>query len=160
MKTAIAAFIGGLGFAIGLGLAGMTQPDRIIGFLDFFGAWDPTLAFVMAGAVATYLLVMRLVARQPRPFASDKFRIPTRRDIDVRLVVGAAIFGAGWGLSGYCPGPGLTSIGALQLEGLAFVAAMIGGMLLYRSVERRKERRASSAAALATAASQTVSTAS
>ena len=117
---------GGL-FGSGLAISGMTDPARVIGFLDVFGAWDPALLFVMAGAVGVYglgMLIMRFGSR------SLKLPSPASSPIDRRLVTGAAIFGLGWGLGGFCPGPSLANLGALRTEALLFVPAMAIGMLL------------------------------
>ena len=117
---------GGL-FGAGLAISGMTDPARVIGFLDVFGNWDPALAFVMAGAVATYGIGTFVLRR----FGSGGGKLPTTKSeaIDRRLVIGAAIFGVGWGLSGFCPGPALANLGALRIEALIFVPAMAMGML-------------------------------
>lgn len=119
----IIAFSVGVLFAVGLGLSGMTRPEKVIGFLDFFGNWDPTLVFVMGGAVMVYLSSYKLFGSQ---------HPPNKGPIDRRLLAGAALFGAGWGLAGYCPGPALTSLGAGIDRAVIFVAAMLAGMLLFR----------------------------
>ena len=118
---------GGL-FGSGLAISGMTDPARVIGFLDVFGAWDPALLFVMAGAVGVYGLGMLVLRR----FGSRSLKLPSAASspIDRRLVIGAAIFGLGWGLGGFCPGPALANLGALRAEALLFVPAMAIGMLL------------------------------
>jgi uncharacterized membrane protein YedE/YeeE len=121
MKTIALAAIAGIVFAIGLAISDMTSPSRVVGFLDITGQWDPTLAFVMAGAILAYAPFVRLVKR-PVDW-------PAETKIDARLVIGSAIFGIGWGLSGYCPGPALVSIGAAFETGL-FVLAMLAGMAL------------------------------
>jgi uncharacterized membrane protein YedE/YeeE len=115
---------GGL-FGSGLAISGMTDPARVIGFLDVFGAWDPALLFVMAGAVGVYGLGMLILRR----FGSAKLPSTGSSPIDRRLVIGAAIFGLGWGLGGFCPGPALANLGALRVEALLFVPAMAIGML-------------------------------
>lgn len=135
MKT-IVAFGTGVLFAVGLVISGMTQPSKVVGFLDFFGNWDPSLAFVMGGAVVINALLYRLVAKRNRPLLGPKFHLPTRKDINWRLVVGGGLFGVGWGLAGYCPGPGITSLASLQSPAVVFVAAMTVGMLLYSLFER------------------------
>ena len=121
----VSAFACGLIFAIGLGLAGMTQPAKVIGFLDLTGAWDPSLAFVMGGAVLVGLIAFPLILARRRPWLGGRFALPERNDIDAPLVAGAALFGMGWGLSGYCPGPALVSLvtGSDLVEPLASVAA-------------------------------------
>jgi uncharacterized protein len=116
-------------FGAGLLVAGMTQPARVIGFLDVLGRWDPTLAFVMAGAVTVYAVAFRLIRRRGNAWFETTFHVPDRRDIDRDLVVGAALFGIGWGLAGLCPGPALVSA-AGNAEVIVFVAAMLGGTLV------------------------------
>jgi uncharacterized protein len=127
MRTTISALVGFV-FAIGLGISGMTLPERVIGFLDVTGDWDPALAFVMGGAVMVYGLGYALVPRLRRPFAADRFQLPTRRDISPRLLLGATLFGAGWGLGGLCPGPALVSLAGGGLAIVVFVIAMTTGM--------------------------------
>jgi uncharacterized protein len=124
------SFLAGLVFAIGLGISGMTLPSKVIGFLDVAGDWDPSLAFVMGGAIAVHLTVNRFVQKRGRPLLSDIFHLPKRSEIDGRLVAGAALFGIGWGLGGFCPGPALVSAAAGQKEALLFVGAMTAGMLI------------------------------
>jgi uncharacterized membrane protein YedE/YeeE len=138
------SFLVGLVFALGLGLSGMTQADKVIGFLNLAGAWDPSLAFVMMGAIAVHLVFFRFTVRRPSPLLGGRFGIPTRTDIDPRLVGGSAIFGVGWALGGYCPGPGLVSAASGGASALVFVAAMTGGMLLYHVLQTGWEGRASS----------------
>lgn len=136
MRRALSAFFAGALFAVGLILGGMTQPSKVIGFLDFTGSWDPSLAFVMGGAVLVYAVLSRVLLRRPAPLFERKFHLPSRRDIDGRLIIGAAIFGIGWGLGGYCPGPGLASLTAGRLP-VIFVAAMILGMFAERWIDKR-----------------------
>lgn len=124
------AFVAGLVFAVGLGLSGMTQPSKVIGFLNVSGDWDPSLAFVMGGAIAVHLTVNRFVQKRGRPLLADIFHLPTRQDVDAKLVLGAVLFGVGWGLGGFCPGPALVSAAAGQASALVFVAAMTVGMLI------------------------------
>ena len=124
------AFAAGLLFGLGLSLGGMTQPAVVLGFLDIFGAWDPRLVFVMAGAVLTTAVGYRLVRRRSRPLLAERFQWPTSRRIDARLVGGAALFGIGWGIAGYCPGPALASLGAGVPALLVLVACMIAGWWL------------------------------
>ena len=122
-------------FAIGLGISGMTNVDIVIGFLNLRGAWDPSLLGVMGGAITVYALTLPLIKRRrDRPLHDIEFRIPTRSDIDARLVGGSALFGAGWGIAGVCPGPGLTSIASGALTAVLFVAAMLLGMFVYQRV--------------------------
>lgn len=138
MKTirGAVAFGAGLVFAIGLGVSGMTQPSKVIGFLDVAGSWDPSLAVVMASALAIHIVVYRWVRGRKAPLFDDEFHLPTRKTIDAPLVVGAILFGVGWGLAGYCPGPALVSAAALSRTALVFTAAMVVGMGLYALVDR------------------------
>ncbi len=142
MKIKVGAFLGGLLFGVGLAVAGMTQPAKIIGFFDFFGDYDPSLAFVMGGAILVYAPVYRWAVRTwQRPIWAPAFSLPTRKDIDARLVIGSAIFGVGWGLGGYCPGPALTSVGAGSQEAFTFGAAMLVGVGGYQLFMRLRESR-------------------
>ena len=141
MTRQVAAFITGLVFAIGLVVGGMTNPLKVIAFLDVAGSWDPSLAFVMGGAILVYAPLYRLVTRRPAPLLEDAFHLPTRRDIDTRLVVGAALFGIGWGLGGFCPGPALVSSMSFGASALVFTAAMLGGMALFEVWQRARSRR-------------------
>lgn len=136
---ALSAFFVGTLFAVGLGISGMTQPEKVIGFLDFFGSWDASLMFVMLGAVLMYFIFYRTV-RGYAPILATGFQIPTRRQIDARLVGGSAMFGVGWGLAGFCPGPALTSIGNAASGALVFVGAMVGGMYLFAGFNRVMSR--------------------
>ena len=130
-KSNISSIICGIIFSIGLGISGMTQPHKVIGFLDIFGEWNPSLAFVMGGAVLSYLALQLLIQRNfSIPLLGGSFQIPSRKDLDRSLIVGALLFGSGWGLGGYCPGPAITSLGSGSLNALLFVVAMGVGMLL------------------------------
>lgn len=133
MKGA-AAFLAGLLFGAGLAVSGMTQPAKIVGFLDFFGAWDPTLLFVMAGAVGAYAAARRLARRRAAPLLESAFEAPGDERISGKLITGSALFGIGWGLSGYCPGPAVVALGAAARAAFLFVPAMLAGMLLYRRI--------------------------
>ena len=130
LKQRAPLLIAGALFGVGLAIAGMTRPEKVAGFLDITGAWDPSLAFVMLGAIGVHFVLHRLVLRRAAPLFDDRFHMPTRRDIDPRLLVGAGLFGVGWGLGGFCPGPALTSAAAGALPALVFVAAMVAGMLI------------------------------
>ena len=123
-------FLLGALFAIGLGISGMTQPSKVVAFLDIFGAWDPALMFVMGGAVAVNFVGYRLAVGRPHPLLATRFDIPTRRDIDWQLLVGASLFGAGWGVAGFCPGPALVALASGSADVMLFVAAMFIGFLL------------------------------
>ena len=130
-KSNIASFICGILFSIGLGISGMTQPQKVIGFLDVFGEWDLSLAFVMFGAVLSYLILQLWIQRNfSIPVLGGSFQITTRKDLDRSLIIGALLFGSGWGLGGYCPGPAITSLGSGSLNALLFVVAMGIGMLV------------------------------
>lgn len=142
-RKSLVAFAVGVLFALGLGIGGMTDPAKSFGFFDVGGLlagswsdWDPTLAFVMAGALIVYLALYQLAVRRAAPVFGESLEIPTRRDIDRRLVVGALLFGAGWGLSGFCPGPGLTSLVTGNSAVLVFVLAMTAGMFLHEGFDR------------------------
>lgn len=129
-KQWVTALFAGVLFGAGLVVGGMTDPRKVIGFLDLGGAWDPSLALVMLGAVAVHLLAYRWVRGSAAPLFAPHFAIPKLRQLDPRLIGGSALFGAGWGLAGYCPGPAITSLGAGSREAFAFVGAMFAGMFL------------------------------
>jgi len=133
-------FIVALLFGWGLLLSGMTDPGKVQGFLDLFGAWDPSLAFVMGGAIAVGFFAFALAKKRTATFVGGALHMPTARDIDKPLVVGSLIFGAGWGLSGFCPGPGIVSMAAGEPKAVAFVAAMMAGMAGYKLLERANRR--------------------
>ena len=126
------AFVSGVLFAVGLALSGMTQPSKVIAFLDVLGAWDPSLAFVMVGAIAVHMAFARRATRATaRPVLAERFMLPTSTGIDGNLVTGAALFGLGWGAAGFCPGPALVSLVSLSWPTVLFVAAMLAGMVLH-----------------------------
>ncbi len=131
MKENALSFFCGILFAFGLGVSGMTQPGRVTAFLDFFGAWDPSLLFVMVGAILVYFIGYRLVTKRSKPLLSEAFHLPKRSEVDRPLVLGSALFGTGWGLAGFCPGPALTSMISLHREPLIFSGSMLAGMLLF-----------------------------
>jgi uncharacterized membrane protein YedE/YeeE len=143
------AFSSGVLFAVGLAIGGMTRPVKVLGFLDFAGAWDPSLALVMGGAVAVHAAALLWARRLRAPVAAPAFVPPVTRGVDARLLAGASLFGAGWGLAGYCPGPAVASLLRLQPATLAFAASMAAGMLLQGALRRA---RAGSAAAGSAAA--------
>ena len=134
MRRAI-EFLVGLLSGWGLLLSGMTDPGKVQAFLDPFGAWDPSLAFVMGGAIAVGALAFALAKKRTTTLIGDALHLPTVRDIDRPLVAGALIFGAGWGLAGFCPGPSIVSMASGQPKGVVFVLAMLAGMLLFRWLE-------------------------
>ena len=131
MKT-LMGYVAGLLFGLGLAIGGMTDPTRVLSFLDIFGDWDPTLMFVLGGAVVTTFIGYRLVLRRSQPLFAPVFQVPTRRDLDGKLIGGAALFGIGWGLSGYCPGPTVASAVGLTAPLMAMLVAMVGGWWLAR----------------------------
>lgn len=130
LAPVLLAGVAGLVFGLGLAVSRMVDPARVLGFLDVAGEWDPTLAFVMAGALAVTLPAFRLLPRRSRPWFGHRFQLPTRRDIDARLVSGAVLFGIGWGLAGLCPGPALAALASGIPEILGFVVAMAAGNAL------------------------------
>ncbi len=137
MHALLTLFVGWL-FAMGLGISGMTDVSKVIGFLNIRGEWDPSLMGVMGGAIIVYSIAYRLIHRKRvEPIIEQKFRIPTRTDIDFRLVAGAAMFGIGWGTAGICPGPGITSMATGAQTSIAFVAAMILGMFAHQVLNAR-----------------------
>src|SRR6201986_3014841 len=138
MPVIIASFLSGLIFGLGLLISGMTEPDKVLGFLDFFGAWDATLAFVMAGACIVAGAGFALARRRSAPLFAAKFSWPSRSDIDAPLVAGSALFGIGWGVSGICPGPALVNLAGLAAPMIVFVAAMALGMFGFDLWQRRK----------------------
>jgi uncharacterized protein len=141
MKRNAAVFGTGALFAVGLALSGMTKPSKITGFLDIAGHWDASLAFVMMGAIAVHFAAYRLIRRRPAPLFDTKFHLPTRKDIDPRLVLGSALFGVGWALGGFCPGPGLVAAGGGSLHALVFLVGMTLGMLAEHFAARAAARR-------------------
>lgn len=136
-KADVAAFAAGAIFALGLALSGMVKPAKVVGFLDVAGDWDASLAFVMMGAIAVHAVAHRLILRRRAPLFDEAFHLPTRRDLDRRLLTGAAIFGIGWGLGGYCPGPGIVAASSGALAALVFVVGMTAGVVGENSLARR-----------------------
>ena len=131
MRTLIWALVSGVVFGVGLLLSGMTQPSKVAGFLDLSSAWDPSLGLVMAGAIGVHFLAYRFIQRLDKPISAEIWRLPTGRGIDRRLLIGSALFGAGWGLGGYCPGPALTAAVAGVPNTLIFCGGMLAGMALF-----------------------------
>jgi uncharacterized membrane protein YedE/YeeE len=130
------AFLSGILFAIGLGLSGMTQPQRIIQFLDIFGNWDPSLILVMMGAISLHFLIYRLVRNWSMPLANSEWHVPKNRQITGQLIAGSAIFGIGWGIAGFCPGPALASIASGTVKPFLFIVSMCTGMLFYQLLKK------------------------
>ena len=137
LEHRLSEFLVGLIFGLGLILAGMTDPGKVIGFLDLFGTWDPSLAFVMGGAILVGVFAFWAARKRAQTFLGGGLHIPTRKDIDRRLVIGSLVFGAGWGLAGFCPGPALVSMAAGEPKALGFVIAMVIGMFLFELGEQR-----------------------
>lgn len=135
MRQLLIPLASGTIFGAGLTIGGMTDPARVRGFLDLFGAWDPTLAFVMGGAVLVMALAWLLQKRMQRPVFATSFALPDRSDITAKLVGGSALFGIGWGIAGLCPGPGFAALAIEPLSAAIFVAAMLAGVMLVRLVE-------------------------
>ena len=134
--STLAAFASGALFGTGLAISGMTDARRVLGFLDLFGNFDPRLLFVLGGAVVTTVVSFRFVLRRGSPVLARTFHLSNLRHIDSRLLIGAALFGIGWGIAGYCPGPVLAGLGIASREALWFVPAMLAGMLVHRIVNR------------------------
>lgn len=132
----LVAFISGLIMSAGLILSGMINPAKVIGFLDIFGTFDPTLAFVMAGALLVTGIGYRLSFLRAKPVCNDCFNLPTKTKIDAPLIAGAAIFGIGWGLAGFCPGPAIVGVGLLLPKAMIFVLAMLIGMFLAAKIKK------------------------
>ena len=146
MTTVFTSLLAGLVFGLGLIVSGMANPAKVLGFLDLTGSWDPSLAFVMAGAIAVGVIAFAVARRRTRTFLGGVMQLPTSRDIDRRLVIGSALFGIGWGVAGFCPGPGLVALGMGEVKALVFVLAMLVGMGIFEWLERRKRASALSAA--------------
>jgi len=136
VNALVSALGAGFVFGTGLWVSGMANPKKVLGFLDITGNWDASLLLVMGGAVAVTVIAFRYVLRSEKPILEEKFELPQKRDIDLPLVAGSAIFGIGWGIAGFCPGPALVALGTGQVKGLVFVAAMLAGMALFEWFER------------------------
>ena len=138
--TAFASFLAGLVFGFGLLISGMSNPGKVLAFLDLAGSWDPSLAFVMAGAIAVGAVAFAVARRRTASFLGLDMKLPTARHIDRRLVIGSVLFGIGWGIVGLCPGPALVSLGTGQAKAAVFVVAMLVGMGAFELFEHRKAR--------------------
>ena len=136
------SFVAGLVFGIGLIVSQMASPAKVLGFLDLAGRWDPSLAFVMAGAIAVAVVGFALAGRRAATLLDTPYFLPTTRVIDTRLVGGALLFGIGWGLGGFCPGPAFVALGAGQPKAFVFVAAMLAGMFAFEAIEAMRARSA------------------
>lgn len=138
MMKLVGVFASGVLFALGLGISGMTNPAKIIAFLDITGKWDPSLALVMVGAIGAYSLLYRVVRRNEAPLFAEAFSVPDRRDIDARLVAGATLFGVGWGLGGFCPGPSIVALLSGAPIVFVFVVSMLLGMAVFEAIDSRE----------------------
>jgi uncharacterized membrane protein YedE/YeeE len=138
MKQAFFSLLAGLVFGLGLIVSGMSNPAKVLGFLDLAGAWDPSLALVMAGAIAVGLGAFALARRRTRSLLGLDMKLPAARQIDRRLIVGSLVFGLGWGIAGFCPGPAFTALGMGELKALVFLLFMGLGMAVFELLERRR----------------------
>ncbi|MDI9245454.1 YeeE/YedE family protein [Marinobacter sp. CHS3-4] len=136
MAYSIASLIAGLVFGFGLILSGMANPEKVLGFLDLAGQWDPSLALVMAGAIVIGVFAFQWAGKRPMTFFGREFSIPNKTSIDKRLVVGSLMFGAGWGIAGFCPGPAMVALGAGEQKAFVFVLAMVAGMMIFEVAEK------------------------
>lgn len=137
MKNGLAALVVGFIFAIGLGISGMTQPQKVVGFLDLFGNWDPSLIFVMVGGIIVHFVTYKLIRKRKSPLLSTSWHVPTKKEITPALIIGSVLFGIGWGLGGFCPGPAVTSLASFESKPLIFVLSMLVGMFLFRMVDKK-----------------------
>jgi uncharacterized membrane protein YedE/YeeE len=140
LLQSVAALASGTVFGFGLALSGMLDPTRVQGFLDIFGAWDPSLVFVLGGAVLVAYMGIQIMDRMARPAFDDTFHVPEKREIDAPLVIGSALFGLGWGIGGFCPGPAVASLSVGLGQSFLFVAAMIVGMTIHDRMWARRGR--------------------
>ncbi|WP_298447184.1 DUF6691 family protein [uncultured Marinobacter sp.] len=138
MKSALASLFAGLLFGFGLIVSGMANPEKVLGFLDITGLWDPSLAFVMGGAVLVGLFAFAIARKRALSFLGFNMKVPTHTHIDKRLIIGGLMFGAGWGIAGFCPGPGLVGLGAGEIKAVVFVASMVVGMGIFEMAERMR----------------------
>ena len=134
----LTSLLSGLVFGLGLILSGMANPAKVLGFLDLAGAWDPSLALVMAGAIAVGFFAFLIAKRRTVSLIGAEMKLPTATHIDKRLVAGGTLFGMGWGIAGFCPGPGLVALGMGEPKALVFVAAMLAGMMVFQLLEKRQ----------------------
>ena len=139
MTTIFTSLFAGMVFGLGLIVSGMANPAKVLGFLDLAGPWDPSLAFVMAGAIAVAAVAFASAKTRTVSVLGADMKLSTSRDIDRRLVIGSVLFGIGWGVAGFCPGPGLVALGMGEIKALVFVVAMLAGMGIFELLERRKQ---------------------
>ena len=144
--TVLASLLAGLVFGVGLIVSGMADPAKVLGFLDLFGRWDPSLALVMAGAIAVGVIAFAVAGRRSRSLLGAEMKLPSARHIDRRLVVGSLLFGIGWGAAGFCPGPALVALGMGQAKAWVFVAFMLVGMGAFEGIDRWRARARDAAA--------------
>lgn len=137
----LTSLLAGLVFGLGLIISGMANPAKVLGFLDLAGRWDPSLALVMAGAIAVGLVSFAVARRRTQSFLGAEMKLPSARHIDRRLVGGGLLFGIGWGIAGFCPGPALVALGMGEVKAFVFVAAMLAGMGIFELLERGKQTR-------------------
>jgi uncharacterized membrane protein YedE/YeeE len=140
------AFLSGLIFGVGISISGMANPAKVLNFFDIAGTWDPSLAFVMGGALIVTFIGYRFVLKRPAPLMTDGFQLPTRRDLDLPLIGGSAVFGIGWGIAGFCPGGALPALGTGRTEVLIFVAALLGGIIAAKFLQSMLVNRATTQA--------------
>lgn len=140
------AYLSGLIFGVGISISGMANPAKVLNFFDIAGTWDPSLAFVMGGALIVTFIGYRFVLKRPTPFMETGFQLPTRRDLDLPLIGGSAVFGIGWGIAGFCPGGALPALGTGRTEVLIFVAALLGGIIAAKFIQSMLVNRATAQA--------------
>lgn len=140
MKFSLASLFAGLVFGLGLIVSGMANPEKVLGFLDNAGAWDPSLAFVMGGAIMVGVVAFAVARKRTLSFLGFHMKMPTSNHIDKRLILGGLMFGIGWGIAGFCPGPGLVALGAGEIKAAVFVAAMVAGMGIFEVIERSRAK--------------------
>ncbi|MBE01829.1 YeeE/YedE family protein [uncultured Marinobacter sp.] len=140
MKYSIASLFAGLLFGLGLIVSGMANPEKVLGFLDIAGLWDPSLAFVMGGAIIVGIVAFTVARRRTLSFLGSSMKVPSHNHIDKRLVLGSLVFGVGWGIAGFCPGPGLVALGAGEAKAAVFVASMVAGMAIFEIIERNRAK--------------------
>ena len=140
MKYSFASLFAGLVFGMGLIVSGMANPEKVLGFLDIAGLWDPSLAFVMGGAIIVGLVSLAVARKRTLSFLGFNMKLPTNNRIEKRMVIGSMMFGIGWGIAGFCPGPVLVALGAGEIKGAVFVACMVAGMVLFELFERNRAR--------------------
>jgi uncharacterized membrane protein YedE/YeeE len=138
MKYSVTSLLAGLIFGLGLMVSGMANPEKVLGFLDIAGLWDPSLAFVMGGAIIVGLVAFAVARRRTLSFLGFTIKMPANNRIESRLVIGSMMFGIGWGIAGFCPGPALVALGAGEIKAVVFVASMVAGMMAFEVIERIK----------------------